>query len=412
MSRRWRDIKSKALRSKGKSLFALNPITGLRVSQALDKIQNLVSTASEVAHAINEMGPVPKLHNFVAIGTIGISKLIEMNEFDPGSNPSFKYLEVYDFQKYLKTICENHHTTKIFGKGGSTAQVTEIYGETIVYTGNGHDMQSYYLVRDDEDQENKILQALGRAIWEQNGNRVEMFLPDDAGHGSSAGFRPWDLGEVLSSPQTDALRARVSKFLDAGKRRSILLHGPPGTGKSCMARALAADLNMPTLFINATQVKYLGSHTLSYCLDLLHPYVVIIDDLDRIFDVSSLLSAIDRIHDRSKIFMVTANDKDSFDAAVVRAGRFDEIVEVVQVRIPSSMIPGLPVEAAKEIDKWPVSFIEELRLRMEVLGDDCLEEELARLRPRVADNEVLIERNEADFDEGGRTARRRARRRR
>jgi hypothetical protein len=390
MSRRWRESRARPRASGGSGKSWLkNPITGLRIQQALDKVQNLVGTVSEVAHAVNEMGPTPKLHNYVAIGTIGISKLIEMNEFDPGSNPAFKYLELFDFQQYVRRTCENHSDTKSFGKSGSPVLVSSLYGETVVFSGSGHDTSAYFLFREDEDQVQSVLRAVGRAIWEQNGNRLELFQSDD--HRSGAQFRPWSLGDVLSSPQTDALRARVSKFLDAKARRSVLLHGPPGTGKSCMARALAADLNMPTLFLDATQVKYINTHTLMFTLDMLHPYVVIIDDLDRVFDVSSLLSAIDRIHSNSKVFVVTANDIESFDAAVVRAGRFDEIEEVIRVKAPSAMIPGLAEEVAQEIDDWPISFIEELRLRLEILGPDCLDEEMQRLRTRVENNEVTIE---------------------
>jgi len=358
-----------------------------------------VGTVSEVAHAVNDMGPTPGIHNYMALGAIGIAKLIEASAFDPGSSGAFKQLSVYEFQSHVKKVCENHHTTRIFGSKGSNIQVTELYGETLVFTGRNSEMEAFYLVRDEEGQESKVLQAVGRAIWEQSGNRIEMILPDEgprSGPRSRGGaeFRSWDLGKVLGSPQTTDLESRISKFLEAGQRRSVLLYGPPGTGKSCMARALAASLNMPTLFMDAAQVKFMGTHTLSYCLDLLHPYVVIIDDLDRVFDVSALLSAIDRIHDRAKVFLVTANDLSSFDAAIVRAGRFDDIEMVERIRSARDIIDWLPDDVFQEIDGWPVSFVEELRVRLDVLGRDCLQSEMEKLRPRVDGNKVQIERND------------------
>jgi len=134
-------------------------------------------------------------------------------------------------------------------------------------------------------------------------------------------------------------------------------------------------------------------------LDLLHPDIVIIDDLDCVYDVKSLLSAIDRIHRTTRLFIVTANDLESFDAAAVRAGRFDEIEVVRRVVMPEDMIPGLEESVYKDLNDWPVAFVEELGKRLEVLGDESLSEEMGRLKAREEANVVNRKRGAASLEE-------------
>jgi len=228
------------------------------------------------------------------------------------------------------------------------------------------------------------------------GSRVEVM---SSGRWNST-LRSWNIGEdSLESEQTSALLERIERFFAAGHSRSIILHGSPGTGKSEMSRTISKSLQGMTLFINASEFKSLQSNTLSNCLDLLHPDIVIIDDLDCVYDVKSLLSAIDRIHRTTRLFIVTANDLESFDAAAVRAGRFDEIEVVRRVVMPEDMIPGLEESVYKDLNDWPVAFVEELGKRLEVLGDESLSEEMGRLKAREEANVVNRKRGAASLEE-------------
>ena len=74
------------------------------------------------------------------------------------------------------------------------------------------------------------------------------------------------------------------------------------------------------------------------------------------------------------------------DAAVKRAGRFDDWVEVTRVRRAGDIISGLSEEILSELDEWPIAFIEELKERLAVFGDSCLDHEMDKLRERVKSN--------------------------
>lgn len=70
-------------------------------------------------------------------------------------------------------------------------------------------------------------------------------------------FRPKRLAEVLGNPQAvEQLRAWAQAWHEGNpSRKAILLHGPPGAGKTSAAHALAADLGWGVIELNASDVR-------------------------------------------------------------------------------------------------------------------------------------------------------------
>ncbi|MFI7588536.1 AAA family ATPase [Spongisporangium articulatum] len=96
-----------------------------------------------------------------------------------------------------------------------------------------------------------------------------------AGRSPHLTFRPEQLDVTLDDvkglgPVTDEVRRTIDLFL-AGRtfrhemggrpRRGLLFEGPPGTGKTYMAKAMAAEAGVPFLFVSATsfQSMYYGA---------------------------------------------------------------------------------------------------------------------------------------------------------
>lgn len=148
---------------------------------------------------------------------------------------------------------------------------------------------------------------------------------------------------VLASGQLERLVADIQQFLDAEQefaRRSIPWHrghlyeGPPGTGKTSVARALANHFGMDVWYLPLADVdKDCG--LLSAVSRITPRSMLLLEDVDvfhaatqRTEDtgvtLSGLLNALDGIATPQGLLTVlTTNSPDVLDRAIVRPGRID-----------------------------------------------------------------------------------------
>lgn len=139
--------------------------------------------------------------------------------------------------------------------------------------------------------------------------------------------------------------------------KGMLLHGPPGTGKTFVIRALANEAGAAFFPVKGAEMldKYVGESeravrdTFSRARAAA-PSLLFFDELDALAPVrgsstnnvtdsvvAALLTEMDGIGDRGEVFVIGAtNRKDLIDPALLRAGRFEVHMEL-----------GLPEEEAR-----------------------------------------------------------------
>ena len=152
--------------------------------------------------------------------------------------------------------------------------------------------------------------------------------------------------EAVEWPLT---RANELKKFGVKPPRGVLLYGPPGCGKTMIARAIATSLSSSFFAISAASVfqMYLGeSERIVRDLFALArqkaPAVIFIDEIDAMVGkrgkvtgvservLSTFLNEMDGITTLNDVIVVAAtNRKDSLDEALSRPGRFDCLIEVL-----------------------------------------------------------------------------------
>ena len=166
--------------------------------------------------------------------------------------------------------------------------------------------------------------------------------------------------------------------------RGVLLVGPPGVGKTLIAKAVAGEANVPFFYqsgasfvqiyvgMGAKRVRELFSHAKANA-----PSIIFIDEIDAVgkarggmrndereSTLNELLTQMDGFEDSSGVIVIGATNKmEVIDEALLRSGRFDRRIFIPmpdlsdRVKILSIYLKGKPFEGdVKNIAKMSVGF--------------------------------------------------------
>ncbi len=124
-------------------------------------------------------------------------------------------------------------------------------------------------------------------------------------------------------------------------RRGYLFHGPPGTGKSSLIRALASELALDIASLDVGRVTLTDDDLRDAMSAAPKGCLIAIEDVDAVFtqraagdkragvSFSGLLNAIDGVAaQEGRALIMTTNHKELLDPALIRAGRADVHTEL------------------------------------------------------------------------------------
>ncbi|QSG04671.1 ATP-dependent 26S proteasome regulatory subunit [Halapricum desulfuricans] len=173
----------------------------------------------------------------------------------------------------------------------------------------------------------------------------------DVTYGDIGGLES-QIREVREAVEEPLLNAEQFREVGIDPPSGVLLHGPPGTGKTMLAKAVANETDATFIKMAGSELvqKFIGEGA-KLVRDLFElagerePAIVFIDEIDAIASkrtesktsgdaevqrtMMQLLSEMDGFEDRGEIRIIAATNRfDMLDRAILRPGRFDRLIEV------------------------------------------------------------------------------------
>ena len=158
--------------------------------------------------------------------------------------------------------------------------------------------------------------------------------------------------EVREAVEDPLLTPELFEEVGVDPPAGVLLHGPPGTGKTMRAKAVANETDATFIKMAGSELvrKFIGegSRLVRDLFELAaerQPAVIFIDEIDAVAakrtdsktsgdaevqrTMMQLLSEMDGFDDRGEIRIMAATNRfDMLDEAILRPGRFDRLIEV------------------------------------------------------------------------------------
>jgi transitional endoplasmic reticulum ATPase len=170
--------------------------------------------------------------------------------------------------------------------------------------------------------------------------------------------------ELIEAVEWPIKKPELFKRMGINPPRGILLYGPPGSGKTLLARAVATESEANFISIKGPEIfsKWIGESEKAIREVFRKgrtaaPSIIFFDELDAIVPrrglgyadsgaservISQLLTEIDGIETLQNVLVIAATNRpDILDPAVMRPGRFDRLIYV----------PSPDFESLKEIFK-------------------------------------------------------------
>ena len=179
----------------------------------------------------------------------------------------------------------------------------------------------------------------------------------ETGGRDRAAFKEVEWDDVVLTPDSEADLRNLVRLMDPAYSErlklpmptGLLLKGPPGTGKTMIARLIATQTKRS--FYPITSADILGGNTgasVKKLADLFararenNPSIIFIDEMDGLLHrntglqsqhdiqlVEQARSLISELEPQHNVFLIgTTNNLDSIDPAILRGGRFSEKIEI------------------------------------------------------------------------------------
>ena len=264
------------------------------------------------------------------------------------------------YQQKLERL--THENKKLKQSPLFVATVQEITGEGVIIKQHGNNQEALTEVtdemREDLEPDNRVAVnnslSIVKTLEDETDVRARVMQVDrspDVTYGDIGGIEE-QIEEVRETVEMPIESPEMFDEVGIDPPSGVLLHGPPGTGKTMLAKAVANQTDATFIKMAGSELvhKFIGEGA-KLVRDLFElarqeePAVVFIDEIDAIAakrtesktsgdaevqrTMMQLLAEMDGFEDRGQISIIAATNRfDMLDRAILRPGRFDRLIEV------------------------------------------------------------------------------------
>jgi hypothetical protein len=358
--------------------------------------EDIIQRSMDVLKEFNDARQNPSAYSMVR-ATLAAAKALHVNDL---------YMhEVLDRSVWKKFVpdCLRMQLLEILEPHVTSRSKMNRAGDTVLYSITAPNVKIAWVKNHDENETTEILahvdfvetsaQWVRDVLWSSvdpdrivisSFENVSNDVPRHSGSYGQLRIVTDDLIEFASSKVSKEQSEYLLKCINAGIRRTVLFHGPAGTGKSTIARQICHTLALRSLRVRVEDVGTLGSGPISEIIKMFEPDVVIFDDLDRATSQIALFEMLEMLHKSTKLVFATVNHLNSLQDALKRPGRFDEIIPIVKLdEVAILKVLGDYKDAYELVKDWPVAFIKEYTVRRRILGAEQALKAVKNLQVRV-----------------------------
>jgi proteasome regulatory subunit len=264
------------------------------------------------------------------------------------------------YQQKLERL--THENKKLKQSPLFVATVQELTDEGVIIKQHGNNQEALTEVTDEMRSElepdsrvavNNSLSVVKRLDKETDvrARVMQVEHSPDVGYGDIGGLED-QMQEVRETVEMPLDRPEMFEQVGIEPPSGVLLHGPPGTGKTMLAKAVANQTDATFIKMAGSELvhKFIGegAKLVRDLFEVAHenePAVLFIDEIDAIASkrtdsktsgdaevqrtMMQLLSEMDGFEERGDIRIIAATNRfDMLDPAILRPGRFDRLIEV------------------------------------------------------------------------------------
>lgn len=351
--------------------------------------------AAEASEILIHLRDKPKPQDYVAISLRLFNSYLHHSE--KLKKRPFKGWNMVDLWEYKDSLYEiaklNFETETLFEYDDGVKDVLiVINGVRFGWSDNGDRVHGPMIESSTSREE--CMEALGKMVWKHLDSPLCEIGKNKGTYDDSFTVFKVDRNEnVHKSKVAEEILKRMEDFSSESYNRSILIHGIPGTGKSSAMRYVAKKFGNKSLRINVGDLDHLTSEDMLIAIELLKPQTVLIDDFDRTTNPTKFLTELEDINNNVKLLMVSVNHLEKLEEAVVRPGRFDDLIEISKLddEIVDELIgDDVPDSVRDRLRKLPIAYVVEFHKRRKVLGTEKAINEIIDLESRISSVRLRI----------------------